>query len=215
MPRTRALDQRTSGARRVINRCALGLLLLGALLLLPSCGFLPGKRSNIVFESTGRGHILSPALTTQVFTADELNTADIYLTDIPGVGTPEADGVGMTGNIIHIHMFLYPKAGRTPIDFTASNTTINHVVLADGAYGIYSGAGFLLPSGSPMKGSTFKGQIADATMMPISATSGFEDLLGWNELSGSIAATRDDERAEQIRAFLAAILANPNLAPLQ
>lgn len=189
--------------------------LLVALLLVPSCGTLPGGGSSILFDSTAHNHVLRPVFSTQVFTADDINTADVYLTDIPGLGTPEATGEGMTGNVVHIHMFLYPKAGQTPIDFTASNTTITHVVLANGAYGVYSGAGFLLPSNNPTKGSTFKGHIADATMMPVSATSGFDDLLGWNELSGSIAAKRDDERAEQIRQFLAAILANPNLAPLQ
>ena len=198
----------------MIARRALPLFLALAFLS-ASCGMLPGGRSSIVFDSTARGHVLHPALTTQVFTAESLNSADVYLTDIPGVGTPEGVGEGMTGNIIHIHMFLYPKAGQTPIDFTASNTTITHVVLAKGAYGIYAGAGFLLPSSKPTKGSTFKGNIADATMMPVSATSGFNDLLGWNELSGSINAKRDDDRAEQIRAFLAAILANPDLAPLQ
>jgi hypothetical protein len=198
----------------VISRRAL-FSLLATSLLIPCCGTLPGGRSSILFDSTSHGHLLEPTFTTQVFTSEDLNTADVYLTDIPGLGTPDATGVGMTGNVLHIHMFLYPKAGQTPIDFTASNTTITHVVLADGAYGVYAGAGFLLPSGKPTKGSTFKGHIADATMMPVSATSGFDDLLGWNELSGSVNSERDDDRAEQIRQFLAAILANPNLAPLQ
>lgn len=198
----------------MIPRRALPLLLI-ALLLTPSCAGLAGGRSKIAFESTSKGHVLDPRFTTRVFTAQDINTADIYLTDIPGLGTPDAPGQGMTGNILHIHMFLFPKAGRTPIDFTASNTTITHVVLANGAYGVYSGAGFLLPAANPTKGNTLRGNIVDATMAPVSATSGFDDLLGWNELSGSIAATRDEERAEQIRQFLAAILANPNLAPLR
>lgn len=120
----------------------------------------------------------------------------------------------MTGNILHIHMFLYPKAGRTPIDFTASNATITHVVLADGAYGVYSGGGFLLPSGKTA-GKAIKGRLEEATLRPVSATSGFADLLGWNHLSGSIAAGRDEERAEDIRTFLDLILNSPNLAPMQ
>lgn len=194
---------------------ALALLLaLLAAATLPACAGVSGGRSTLEFDSTSEGTILTPTFTTRVFDSDDPNTADIYLTDIPGLATPEAKGEGMTGNILHIHMFLYPKAGKTPIDFTASNATITHVVLADGAYGVYSGGGFFLPSGKT-KGRSFKGRLSNATLRPVSATSGFADLLGWNQLSGSLAAARDEDRADAIRMFLDLILNNPNLAPMQ
>ena len=194
-------------------RAALTILLAVATLA-ASCAGLAGARASLVFESTSQPHALAPAFTTRVFTARSLNSADIFLTDIDDLATPDAHAERMTGNILHVHMFLYPKAGRTPIDFTASNATITHVVLADGAYGVYSGGGFLLPARKPTKGSTFKGRIADATLKPTIATDAFADRLGWNELSGRISATRDDQRAGDIRAFLAALLANPDLASI-
>ena len=194
-------------------RVALAIACLFSVTTLTGCGALaPSKSSKLSFEATSKPARLQPHFTTHVFVSDDINFAHIYLTDIENLGTPEARGEGMTGNILHIHMFLYPKAGKTPIDFTASNATITHVVLADGAYGIYAGGGFFLPSGKPK--SKLAGRIAEATLRPIAATSGFEDLLGWNELTGNVGATRDDDRAAEIDAFLQAIIANPELAPL-
>lgn len=194
---------------------ATALLLALALAALPGCAGFFGGSSDLTLASTSTPATLTPNFTTRVFTADELNNAHIYLTDIDALGTPDARAAGMTGNILHIHMFLYPKAGRTPIEYSAANATITHVVVADGAYGIYAGGGFFLPAGSPIKGKSFKGNIDGATLKPIAATSAFDDLLGWSELSGTAAASRDDDRVEEIRAFITALVTNPALAPIQ
>ncbi len=63
-------------------------------------------------------------------------------------------------------------------------------------------------------GKVLKGRMHDATLRPVSATSGFADLLGWNQLSGSIAAGRDEERAAAIRTSPHIILNITNLAPM-
>lgn len=151
---------------------------------------------------------LTPTFTTAVFSREDANTFHLYLTDIPDLATPASSGVALTGNLLHIHMFLRPHAGRTPIAFTANNATITHVVLADGNYALYSGGGFLLPDRFT-GGETFSGTIRDATLKPIGATSGIADLLGWTSLSGTLSARRDDDRADQISAWLDAIRLSP------
>ncbi|TVQ75906.1 MAG: hypothetical protein EA380_09790 [Phycisphaeraceae bacterium] len=195
-------------------RIAAGALLIVALLVLPACQSWGGGRSSGVTLTAGDNSAqLQPVFTTRVYTKIDPNTVHLYLTDIDDLATATSSGVGLTGNVLHIHMFIRPRAGRTPIAFTASNATITHVVIAEGAYGIYSGGGFFLPSGAPGR-ATFAGRIRDATLRPIGATSGFADLLGWTTLSGNIAARQDDHRADQISAWLDALWQSQRLVRL-
>jgi hypothetical protein len=57
--------------------------------------------------------------------------------------------------------------------------------------------------------------MSKATLRPISATSGFADLLSWNEARGSINALRDDEAARALDARIAALLRRTDLAPVE
>lgn len=182
---------------------ALLLFIISASLALHACAAITGE-STTTLTAGDDSAVLSPDFTTAVFSQEDRNSVHFYLTDIPDLATPESSGVGLTGNVLHVHMFLKPYAGRTPIAFTASNTTITHVVIADGAYAVYSGGGFLLPD-SLTGGDSFSGRIRDATLRPIGATSGIADLLGWTTLSANINARRDDDRADQISAWLDAI----------
>ncbi len=168
--------------------------------------------ARLTLESSAGDTSLSPAFQTAVFRAEDHNSVHIYLTDVPALAsdTPPANP---TGNLLHIHMFLYPQAGKTPIDFTASNCTITHVVLAEGAIGVYRGGGFLLPSGRPSR--SFGGRLADATLRPASATPAFRDLLGWSELTGRVNARRDAEQADRLAAVLRTITRRPSLEPVE
>jgi len=91
--------------------------------------------------------------------------------------------------------------------------TITHIILADGAMGVYRGAGFLLPDGKP-GGASFGGKTAQTTLRPMSATSGFDDLLNWNEARGHISAVRDEETARALDARIAALLLRTDLAAI-
>ncbi|MEO1129994.1 MAG: hypothetical protein AAFX05_09880 [Planctomycetota bacterium] len=187
--------------RRHILIC---MLLVG--LGLSACG-VPAS-SSLRFDSSREPLSLSPRFATQVYTSDDSNTIDIYLTDIDalGLGYEEAR---MTGHLVHIHVFLMPLAGKTPIDETASNIAITHVVLANGSYGIYGGGGFMLPIGAAGD-PQFGGTIAHGTLRPLGAVGSFNELLGWNEVSGKVGAVRDPQRAEQLAAWLAAAWSNPD-----
>ena len=124
------------------------ILALLALPALTGCG----SHASFTITSPLTGATLSPRLTTRAYSYADENTVDIYLSDL----TPDELGVPMApdpakrpvGQIVHIHMFIRPSPGKTPIEPQASNCSIRHLILAPGATGLYGGGGFLLPSGS-------------------------------------------------------------------
>lgn len=153
-------------------------------------------------RSLESGAVLRPDLPLVVYAARDANTADIYLTDLtpaeldPGVPLSE-----LTGNIVHVHLFLVARAGRTPIEDDACTVTIRHAVLARGAMGVYGGGGFLLPDGRPGAG-VLRGSIDGTTLRLTECTPGFADRLGVAAFRASIAAPRDDGLARNVAARL-------------
>jgi len=176
----------------------------------------PTGSSTIEFASNTTGAAVKPRITLRVYSTDDPTSADIYLTDLPALADPSVTSDALsraTGHLIHIHMFIVPKAGKTPIEYTAANTTITHIILADGAMGVYRGGGFLLPSGKPGR-SSFGGKMAQATLRPVSATSGFVDLLNWNEASGQINASLDEATSRALDARIATLLHRNDLTAI-
>lgn len=165
------------------------------------------ESSSLRIASTDRGTAFEPVWRTGVFRMRDRNTVDLYISDLPSdaVSTRLAQALagepGPPGTVLVINMFLDPEAGRTPIDFTASNASISVVVLTGDSWGVYGGGGFLLPSSFSGERS-FEGVIRRATLRLIRAEPGFEDLLGTAELSGSVSARRDDRGAGEIAARL-------------
>lgn len=162
-------------------------------------------------QSTDRGTWMAPNYVTAVYRAIDENTADIFLSDIPEAELLERMRLGPTpapesaGTLTHVRLFLAPLAGKTPIDFTASNVTITHIVLAQGTMGVYGGGGFLLPDssvGSPVFGGTMR----EASLRLLRSDEGFADLLGLAEISGHIAARRDDTFADSVSARMVLML---------
>lgn len=145
----------------------------------------------VVLRSISTGQTLAPSIRRSVYTSPDPNTADVYLTDLDRddlePGTPLT---GMTGQIVHLRMFVNPEPGMTPIDDTACTVTIRHVVLADGQIGVYGGGGFLVADGSP-GGAEFSGSIRNATMRLISSTDGFSDRLAASDFNASFTAAKD------------------------
>lgn len=180
---------------------ALGAVLLVG--LLAGCGARTALGGGSVrVESIDEGTALRPALRLRAYRAEDRNTADIYLTDLtPEQLEPTVDPTTLAGSIVHVHMFIRPRSGRTPIEGTASTAAIRHVVLANGEVGVYSGGGFLLPSGN-VGDSRFGGRISRATLRLTRSTDGFNDLLGAAEFSGAVSAPLDDAMAAKIEALL-------------
>jgi len=173
----------------------LALLLLALVPLTTGCA----SHARVRVTSAETGAAVRPDLPTRVYTYSDPNTVDIFLTDLP----PEQ--VSLTsptpGHLVHIHMFLRPSPGKTPIDSTATNATIRHLILTGGQTGIYAGGGFLLPKGDPTS-SHFAGTINNASMGLLDRTPGFADLLGPSVGDIEFLARRDDALARRYQAAL-------------
>lgn len=184
--------------------CALGLALSGC----ASLGVGEGS-GRLEIVSADQGSVIVPGTTTAVYRSSDPNTADLYLSDLepevlvrrlsspPGSGSTASSGV--SGSVLHVRMFLNPKAGRTPIDFTASNASVRYIVFADDAVGVYTGGAFLLPSDGPGEAS-FAGRLGGGNLRLLASEGPFVDLLGAAEIRGRVGATLDEDLAERIGA---------------
>lgn len=184
------------------------LAMLGAM----GCGGLSASELRLRGVSTERA--LAPALEHRVYRYADANTADFFLTDLPEeLWTPDADFRGVSASIVHVHTFIEPRPGRTPIADGASNVTIRYLVVSRGRLGLYGGGGFLWRSGEPGDAAA-GGELRGASMKLLRATPGFQDLLGPSELSGSFTARKDAERAARLEAIFQSLqLALPEQSP--
>ncbi len=182
------------------------LVLVLALLAAGGCGF---SRSGgpARLQSLQNANALEASLPTRIYAARDADTADIYMTDLPSsVWESGADVSDMSGTLVHVRMFIRPRAGRTPIADTASTATIRVMVLAKGEIGVYGGGGFFVNSGNPGK-ERFRGGVRDAALRLVSSTSGFVDRLGACAFTGEVSGSRDPAAAEAIERALTALIA--------
>lgn len=167
-----------------------------------------GSTSALRIDSRDQDTWMAPAYQTAVYRAIDENTADIFLSDVAETEIVDRMRQGAEGppaTITHVRLFLAPKAGKTPIDFTASNTTITHVVLSGQSMGVYGGGGFLLPEDT-VGAELFSGRIRDASLRMLRCDDGFADMLGLAEMSGRVSARRDDTLADTISSRLVLML---------
>lgn len=209
MPTAANDDSRTCPKPRRTALAPLAPLSLFTVSVLSGCTFLGGGDTALTFDARTTNSILQPAYTTAVYRAIDENTLDVYLTDLPTDRLVEAAEGRLSsplppGNITRVHLFLNPRAGYTPIDYTAANASITHIVVSGEIYGVYTGAGFVLPSTTPGD-STFSGKTSGANLRLVSTTPGFEDRLGPSELTGRITAQRDDAKADTLGALVSAM----------
>lgn len=174
-----------------------------AALCVPAAGC--AGESTLRTVSSDRAAEFAPEWRTAVYRMRDANTVDIFLSDlreedvVSRLAAAAEGKEGPPGVVLHLHMFLDPKAGQTPIDFTASNMTIVQMVLSGSGVGVYGGGGFLLPNTKP-GGPEFGGRVREASLRPMWAEGGFEDRLGSGEVSGAVRARRDDRLATAIGA---------------
>ncbi|MBI1336583.1 MAG: hypothetical protein GC164_06435 [Phycisphaera sp.] len=170
-------------------------------LCVAGCGLIPrmGPSGELAITSiTHQGVSLSGGFESAVYSFDDSNNLTILLFDGPAENPVQA---------VTLRVFWQPRAGRTPMDETATNTTVHYVIFAGEdrrEVGIYEGAGFVYvkndPGDDPLRAAVWQAtlQLADHTAM-------FNDLLGKADLKGSFSAKRDDAavnsylRALQVR----------------
>ena len=150
-------------------------------------------------------------LKTRVYTYHDDNTADIYLTDLSDAQLTsffqkDADWSQISGAIVHVHLFLDPMPGKTPIEPTAATASIRYAIISSGQIGIYDGAGFMLPGEKP-GGDSISGSFAAAPIRLSRTTPGFNDPFTPARLKLSFEAKLDDLAAPELQARLDALAA--------
>lgn len=144
--------------------------------------------TELISRENGMGLTLSPTITC--YSARDRNTADFYMTDLP-TGAWNKPSRELAGTLVHVHVFLMPKPGSTPIADDACSFTVRQIVFAGGSHGVYSGGGFLTLSGD-VGDRECGGEFRGATLRLTASTDGFEDRLGPAEMHGRIEAPRDE-----------------------
>lgn len=191
-------------------RRILPLFALAALVMLSGCAGLGSGLGGLgAGRSAGAGRVLSESesrrldlrLPERAVVVHDRNTADVYLTDLsPATLDRIAEGrlgPDVSGTLVHIHIFLTPRAGRTPIADTAASATARIVVVARGRVGVYDAAGFLMPGDSLRKGYA-AGTLRNAPTRLTRATEGFDDLLGPSRTELRFGARPDDAASQRI-----------------
>lgn len=193
MPPQTTQHRPPTAARALPHRAR--LLAALALLLLPAGCTRVFNVSGVRLQSIDQNTHLTPAIVTSAYRAQDTSTAEFYLSDIPLRELSGADSFAdLSGTIIHLHLFIRPKPGKTPIEPTASSATIQAVVLARGEVGVYGGGGFMLPSGTPGD-DAIGGSIRSGSIKLLAATPDFADRLGAASFSAGFTAPKDEAAA--------------------
>lgn len=186
-------------------------LLLSTILF--ATAFTTGCASNTtgsvsIQSQSNRGSSLASEFTTGFYRYDNKNQVTMLLFDGPIEAPTQA---------VTVRMFWNPRPGRTPMDKTATNATIHYIIFPTEdrkQVGIYSGAGFLHPKGTPGD-LELKLKVWDSTLRLTDASPGFKDLLGPANLKGTITLKQDDvalERAiRQLNATIRETLGFPRM----
>ena len=117
------------------------------------------------------------------------------------------DSTDLVGYVLHVDLMWVPKAGKTAIDPTATNTSIRLVVFAGTEVGLYGGGGFAWPtgeSGAPEYGV----DIVGSNVSLLAATPKFVDLLSPAQLTGRLRCRLDDAQTRQMRRATSQLVSN-------
>jgi hypothetical protein len=178
----------------------------------PIFSTLSGPGGELTINSVSNKDVLIKAgFEHGIYSTSNSSTATIVLYD----GTLEDPR-----QVLVIRMFWNPHAGKTPIDPTATNATMQYVIFPDGKgasekasasagenkaggngeegkqVGIYSGAGYLYPN-SDIGDDKLVASVWQSTLRMGDKTEGFYDRLGQSLMKGRFTVMRDDLAIQQ------------------
>lgn len=108
--------------------------------------------------------------------------------------------------IVHIKMFWRPRAGKTPFDPTATNTTVRYVLMDGDQVAIYGGGGLMRPHELPGD-DRWSATMLNATLRLMDQTKGFDAGLGHRALAeGSFTVERNELRTLELLRKMNAIV---------
>lgn len=141
---------------------------------------------------------------TVVYSHQDGDTSFI-LTDVPL--SELLTGRVADGQVMHIDLLWTPRAGATPMDASATNASIRYIVMSAGELGVYGGAGFAMPGGTP-GAPRLNVVVRDTSVRLMESTEGFEDLLSPSRTVGSFTAELDPARALKLRRAMSQVVTN-------
>jgi hypothetical protein len=195
MPRQRSRAARPPASTR-IRDLAGRLSLVCLLLMAASCVGGGQVQGSIRAESLGEPPaVLNAEYVSIVYFHDPNGETSFLLTDVPARELLAGDI--QQAQVMHVQLLWQPKAGATPMDATATNATIRHVIVVDGEVGIYGGAGFALPNGKLGHGR-IQVALRDATVRLLESTDGFQDPLTPARITGNFTAENDPQLARKV-----------------
>jgi len=161
--------------------------------------------SSLTTRSINTGAYIAPEYPVAVYAAADDFTADVYLTDIPlSRLADDADALSdVRGTIVHVHVFLVPWAGKTPVADSAVNCAVREIVVSGGQFGLYSGGGFIMTD--EPGGATYSANVRQADLRLAALSPGFVDKLGPALIEGGFNATRDLKASRLIAGRMSAI----------
>lgn len=173
---------------------------------LAGCSGASGRGGSLRSESLGTQPVVLDAdFQTVVYSHDPEGDTSFFLSDIPLedlVATYPSDG-----QVMHIELLWNPKPGLTPMDSSATNVSIRHVIISGGEVGVYGGAGFALPHGG-LGGRKLSVTISDATMRLVESTGGFTDPLTPARITGGFTASLDPLLSRKLHRALSQLVTN-------
>ncbi len=200
------------GIRLIVRECGQRLRGIAAWFLAAALGFAGAfaggcaSGASTTLRSEGGAGELRARMAVMAYTSPDKNTADVYMSDLPREALePDADLSGVAGQFVHMHVFITPSAGSTPIDAGACSVVVRTFVVARGQVGLYGGGAFLNPNSAPGSGP-LSGSISGGTCRLLSSTPGFVDRLGPSEFSAKFRVPRNDALAAQLGKRLATML---------
>lgn len=158
-----------------------------------------GQSELAITSKSSPGSTLVGSFSDALYAYDGKHRATVLLYDGPIDNPTQA---------VTIRLFWKPRAGRTPIQSSATNATIHYIIFpGSDAVGIYAGAGFVFPT-NKVGSNTLTASLWDASLSFADGTVTFEDLLGKAAMEGKFKARRNDADLERaMRSINAAIRA--------
>ena len=141
---------------------------------------------------------VAPAFRTAIYRSNNPNHVSVVLSDIPADDLAEGRFPESGFQVVLLEMLWLPRAGATPLDPTATNATVRHLIFGPtSAIGVFGGGGFLYPR-NDVGDSSLRGSVYDATLRLSDASDDFVNRLGTTTLEGTFTARRDADLMNDI-----------------
>ena len=150
------------------------LLIVTALLTCCTSGNFLGQSRPLQVHSLGpQQKLLDCSSPIAASMTSDSSEGELWITNIP-LDLLES-GNFESGHIIRMELLWTPSPGKTPLVSTSTNVSIKQIIISGDEVGVYVGAGFGWPTGSPESGMSIS--MEDATLVLQSSTGRFDNKL--------------------------------------